>query len=259
VYIFFLITFCYFEQSLAVYESDNELLNDKIQQRVLLLTIDGFRQDYIKTYNLKNFEKIQTESASANLVRPEFPAQTIPSFWSMATGSRVENHGIVANNFYDPVLKKKFQDCDYSYSRLKLWSNSDPIWVDTVKNNLKTGLLFWPESNQHVYDPYLYKTMNHPTMSLIEKIDITIDLISNGNFVFCVIKHNQPAMVSYEYGIGSEEFNRTLNSLDESLGHLMDKLEKHGLAKAKDFNLLILSNHGKYASLKLVRPMYFFI
>lgn len=241
----FIIAICYFEHSFAYFEADNELLNDKTQQRILLLTIDGFRHDFIKNYNLKNFKKIVSQSSSTKFVQSEFPAQSIPSFWSMATGAHVENHGIVANNFYDPVLKRKFDEFDYSYSRLKLWSKLDPIWVDTVKNKLRTGLLFWPERSEHIFDPFVHKKQNNPTMSLIEKIDIAIDLFTTGKFVFCVIKHNQPSMVSYEHGIGSDEFNRTIRVLDDSIGHLMDKLNRHGLSKAKDFNFIILSNHGK--------------
>ena len=33
---------------------------------------------------------------------------TFPNHWTLATGLHPESHGIVANEFYDPILKKDF-------------------------------------------------------------------------------------------------------------------------------------------------------
>ena len=230
--------------------SDVEMLASGIQQRVLLITIDGFRSEYIKTYKLPNFQRFIKHGVYSQFMLSEFPSLTIPSFWSMATGVHTDKHGLVSNNFYDPILNRKFDHADYSYTRLKLWSNYDPIWVDAVKSGLKTGLLFWPTPNQMLYNPLAQKKVHTHTkksLSLNEKIDVAIDLFRNGEFQFCVVRHNEPGMVSFEEGIGGERFNRTMRKLDESLGYLLMKMEHNFMIDASlDFNVMIVSNYGRF-------------
>ena len=48
----------------------------------------------------------------------------------MVTGSNVENHGIIADDFYDPVFKEHFRN---SKSDLKWWNSSEPVWSTAVK------------------------------------------------------------------------------------------------------------------------------
>ena len=238
------------------YGSDNEILLSSIQQRILLINLNGFQQNYIKDYDLKNFKQFQLKSANSKYMVPDFPGLFLPNFWSSMTGYHVDKHGIVSNNFYDPILKQKFDQNDYSYSRLKLWSNYDPIWIDTVKNNLKTGVLFWPQPHEMIHDPF-YRKQNHENnhnnnnnfkwdLTFNEKIDITVDLFKSEGFEFCVINHNEPNMASFKYGIGSLEFNRTIIDLDQSMGYFMKKLKTNGLMGTTDFNTIIMSNHGNF-------------
>ncbi len=235
--------------------SDAEILSS-VQQRVLLITIDGFRADYIKEYSLSNFERFILHGVYSRYLVSAYPALSIPSFWSMATGVHVEKHGIVSNNFYDPVISRKFDYQDFSYNRLRLWSNYDPIWVDAVKAKLKTSLLFWPKPNEILYDPFLKsdnENKNHKSISLNEKIDIAIDLFRNANFKFVVINHNQPSMSAFKHGIGGSLFNETLQGLDQSIEYLFRKLAQNFMLDASsDFNVIILSNYGKYIIILLI-------
>ena len=228
------------------FNGDNEILNVNAQQRVLLITIDGFRHDFISRYNLENFKKFQLNGASSLAMLPQFPSLTIPNYWSMVTGVNIERHGIIANNFYDPLMNRKFDEHDYSLDRLKLWSYYDPIWVDAVKKNIKTGVLFWPNFNEWIFNPLLKK--NHIRTSRMltfnEKIDITIDLFKTSGFQFCVINHNEPSLSGNRYGVDSYEFNMTIDDLDQSIGYLNKKLKNNGLSNTFDFNILIVSNQG---------------
>lgn len=236
-----------FKSANGVSLSDVEILST-VQQRILLITIDGFRDDYINEYNLPGFKRFKFHGVHSRYLVPEYPALTIPSFWSMATGVHVENHGIVSNNFYDPVINRKFDNHDYSYNRLKLWSNQDPVWIDAVRAKLKTALLFWPKPKEMVYDPLLKfddNKTNHRALSLNEKIDIAIDLFRNGKFQFVVLNHNQPSGSLFEHGIGGSIFNQTLQTLDQSIQHLLLKLEQNFMFDASlDFNVIVLSNYG---------------
>lgn len=230
----------------SYFNGDNEILNVNAQQRVLLITIDGFRHDFISRYNLENFKKFKSKGASSLAMVPQFPSLTLPNYWSMVTGVNIEKHGIVANNFFDPLINRKFDKNDYSLKRLKLWSNYNPIWVDAVKKNIKTGVLFWPKYNEWIFDPLLETNYLRTSRMLTfnEKIDITIDLFRTSGFQFCVINHNEPSLTASRYGIDSDEFNKTIDDLDQSIEYLEKKLKTYGLSNSFDFNVLIVSNQG---------------
>jgi predicted AlkP superfamily pyrophosphatase or phosphodiesterase len=189
---------------------DNEIL--KIQERMFLITIDGFRYDYIQTYNMKNFKRLQNHGSSALNMYPQFPALTLPNYWSMITGVKVEKHGIISNTFYDPITNKFFKKEDSNYTNLSLWSNFEPIWDTSVKNGLKTAVLFWPNSDNLIFNPLqkYNNSQNVKNKNLTEKIDLAIDFFINEKFKFCILYHNQPSLVSFKYGINSYRFKYIL-------------------------------------------------
>ena len=52
---------------------------------------------------------------------PSYPSLTFPNHYTLVTGLYPEHHGIVANNFYDPIRKQR-----YSYSDPA--TSSDGSW-----------------------------------------------------------------------------------------------------------------------------------
>ena len=182
---------------------------------------------------------------------PQFPALTLPNYWSMVTGVSVEKHGIVANNFYDPTYRRMFTKQHANYSNISLWSAYPPLWVNAEESGLKTSVSFWPDEDDLFFNPLSYNNDSFfwsNNLSLDEKIDSIIDKFIFEKYKFCVLYHNQPGMVSYRYGINSYRFNKTLEELDKSIGHLVNKLSERGLINAHNFNVLITSNYGNFES-----------
>lgn len=105
------------------------IVNNAIRQRLLIISLDGFRHDFIESYNLKNFASFIEESARALYFNPQFTTQAFPNHWSIATGAYVETHGIVANKFYDPQYNEFFQEQN---RELKWWNATEPFWVSSV-------------------------------------------------------------------------------------------------------------------------------
>ena len=114
------------------------------QQRVLLISFDGFRHDYIKAYNLVHFAEFLKDGSKAGYINPQFTTESYPNHWSMVTGEFVETHGIVANNFDDPVYKEYFSK--RKKDQLKWWNETEPIWSTAVKQGVKTGVFYAPGS-----------------------------------------------------------------------------------------------------------------
>ena len=105
------------------------VVNNARRQRLLIISLDGFRHDFIEKYNLKNFANFIEESARALYFNPQFTTQAFPNHWSIATGAYVETHGIVANKFYDPQYNEFFQEQN---KELKWWNATEPFWVSSV-------------------------------------------------------------------------------------------------------------------------------
>lgn len=105
------------------------------QQRILLVSFGGFRYDFIDNYGLKNFGKFAAESAWAAHLNPQFTTQAFPNHWSIATGAFVEEHGIIANKFYDPHYNDYFHE---NSKEFKWWNNSEPFWFNSVRKGMQS-------------------------------------------------------------------------------------------------------------------------
>jgi predicted AlkP superfamily pyrophosphatase or phosphodiesterase len=84
--------------------------NRSKNQRVLLVSFHGFRFDFIDRFNMINFKLFVTRdrASRAAFLNPQFATQSVPNLWSLVTGAYIESHGIVADSFYDPALRKQF-------------------------------------------------------------------------------------------------------------------------------------------------------
>ena len=71
---------------------------------VLLVSIDGFRADYMDLGITPNLERIAADGARAAWMTPSYPSLTFPNHYTIVTGLRPDHHGIVQNTMHDPVL-----------------------------------------------------------------------------------------------------------------------------------------------------------
>lgn len=70
-------------------------------QPLLLISIDGFRYDYLYRGLTPNLARL-ARSGLHGPMKPQFPTYTFPNHYSLVTGLYPESHGIVGNAFYDP-------------------------------------------------------------------------------------------------------------------------------------------------------------
>ena len=151
--------------------------DNRPQQRpppLLLVSFDGFRADYLKTYPMPNLKSLYSQGVLveelANVfVTKTFPnhyslvnmllllfkgvielwrskqnQQWLPSFPSQVTGLYAESHGILASNMYDPASNKTFA----THSNDPMWwSQAEPLWLTALDSGYKTVAMMWPGSN----------------------------------------------------------------------------------------------------------------
>jgi predicted AlkP superfamily pyrophosphatase or phosphodiesterase len=110
----------------------------------ILVSIDGFRPDYLARGVTPNLSRLAATGVSANM-RPSFPSKTFPNHWTLVTGLRPDRHGIVANSFIDPARP------DETFTMASddpfWWNAAEPIWVTAEKAGIRSATMFWPGAN----------------------------------------------------------------------------------------------------------------
>jgi len=107
----------------------------------ILISIDGFRADYLARGATPTLSALAAEGASASM-RPSFPSVTFPNHYTLVTGLHPDHHGIVGNAFDDATLGR------FSMARTETgwWDQAEPIWITAEKAGLVTATMFWPGS-----------------------------------------------------------------------------------------------------------------
>lgn len=104
---------------------------------MILLSWDGTRWDYPDRIELPALERVAREGVRAERMIPVFPASTFPNHVSLATGTHVDRHGIVANRFHDT------ERGTYDYSDDASWIEAEPVWVTAERQGVRAASFFW--------------------------------------------------------------------------------------------------------------------
>jgi predicted AlkP superfamily pyrophosphatase or phosphodiesterase len=118
------------------------------EQTVVLISIDGFRHDYIELHGAPNIEKIAQQGIRAEGLIPVYPSKTFPNHLSIVTGQYPSSHGIVDNNFYDTERKQHYRMGDGVKD--STWLTTLPIWNLAEFQGVKAATFFWPESEARI-------------------------------------------------------------------------------------------------------------
>lgn len=110
----------------------------------ILVSIDGFRADYLDRGVTPNLSRLAAEGVTAPM-RPSFPSKTFPNHWTLVTGLYPDHHGIVANKMED--ASRADEVFTMASDDPFWWNAADPIWVDAEKAGIRSATMFWPGAN----------------------------------------------------------------------------------------------------------------
>lgn len=214
---------------------------------VLLVSIDGFRPDYLAPDLAPNLSRIAREGVRARWMNPSYPALTFPNHYTLVTGLRPDHHGIVHNTMRDPALGG-FALSDRSAVGDGRWWGGEPIWVGAEKAGLRTAAMYWPGSEAAIdgtrptrWNPYL----EGATLPLDVRVDTVLGWLSEppatrprlATLYFETVDHQ-----SHAHGPRSPQARAAVREVDAAIGRLLRGLDARGLRDRVD--LVVVSDHG---------------
>ncbi len=213
---------------------------------VILISMDGFRWDYVYRGITPNLNKLIDEGVHALSLRPSFPSKTFPNHYSIITGMYPENHGIIFNSFTNTFTGETYQIGDTISTRQSKWYKGEAFWETANRHNIKTASFFWVGSEQDVdykKPTYFYHyDQKIPFEDRVNQVIKWLQLPENERPQFITLYFEEPDSKGHTFGPNSPETNKAIALVDSMLGLLINGLQN---IKMEDkVNIIIVSDHG---------------
>ncbi len=218
-------------------------IND-LEPTIILLSLDGFRWDYLDKYKPPTIESIAKGGVRAKWMIPSFPTKTFPNHYTIATGLYPEHHGIVENNIWD--FGVTFSLGNREEVQNTRWWLGEPIWVTAEKQNVRSAAFFFPGTEAEIADkrPSIWKEYDGK-ISNEERVDTVLSWFDQP-------KDKRPRMITmyfsdtddagHGYSPDSEETKAAVAKVDADIARLIAGLNVRKVGKK--VNLIIVSDHG---------------
>ncbi len=216
---------------------------------VILVSIDGFRWDYLDRYAPPNLLKLATAGVRADGLIPQFPSKTFPNHYTIVTGLTLAHHGIVSNNMKAPDIPGEFSLSNREVQSDPRWWGGEPIWNTAERQGQKTAAMFWPGSEVVIggrrgtyWTPY---QDDMPHEERLKRILGWLQLPGNERPSFLTLYFSDVDNSGHRYGPETEETRAAIAKVDRSIGELVAGVERAGLTDR--VNYVIVSDHGMSA------------
>lgn len=211
---------------------------------VILVSLDGFRADYLDRLDLPNFQRLIQNGVRAQGLIPVFPSVTTPNHYSIATGLYPERHGLVGNVFYDPKREQVFYDAHTRHDGS--WYRGQPIWVTAETQGMVAACYFWFEceaSIQGIRPSYLQPYDERiPNAVRVDQILPWLQFPAERRPHVLTLYMNDLDNAGHHFGADSREIAMAAEAIDQTLGLLLDRLKT--LPIADQVYVVLVSDHG---------------
>lgn len=213
---------------------------------LILISLDGFKAEYIDRYELPNLRRVAQRGARARGMVPVFPSLTFPNHYSVVTGLHPQRHGIVNNRFYDPARKETYAYTEASKVTDATWYGGEPIWVTAESQGMVTACYFWPGSEAPIkgvrpttYNRYTSGISNEARVkTVLEWLQLPVERRPH----MITLYFSEMDEVSHAGPLDRPEILQAAQSLDAVIGQLTAGIEK--LPIGAQVYLVITSDHG---------------
>lgn len=216
---------------------------------VILVSIDGFRWDYLDRYAPPNLSKLAAAGVRADGLIPQFPSKTFPNHYTIVTGLTLAHHGIVSNNMKAPDIPGEFSLSNREVQSDPRWWGGEPIWNTAERQGQKSAAMFWPGSEVLIGGRRgTYWTPYQDDMPHEERLKRILGWLQRPEAErpsFLTLYFSDVDNAGHRYGPESEETRAAIAKVDHSIGELVAGIERAGLTDRVHY--VIVSDHGMSA------------
>jgi predicted AlkP superfamily pyrophosphatase or phosphodiesterase len=220
-----------------------------VEPIVILVSIDGWRWDYLQRFAPPALSKLAAEGVRAEGLIPQFPSKTFPNHYTLVTGLTLAHHGIVSNNMRDPGIPGQFGLSKRDVLADPRWWGGDPIWNTVERQGKVAAAMFWPGSEAVIggrqatywrdFDDDL------PNSDRVKQLLEWLRLPEGKRPSFLTLYFSDVDNAGHSFGPDSEQVREASLKVDQSIGELVAGVAAAGLADR--VNYVIVSDHGMSA------------
>ena len=214
------------------------------RQSVVLVSLDGFRWDYLNRPGARNLRRLAAEGVHAERMVPSFPSLTFPNHYSIVTGLYPEHHGIVSNSMLDSTLGR-FSLSDTVAQKDPRWWGGEPIWATARREGEYAAAFFWPGSEAPVGGGHPVRWMKfNNAFPRPARVDSVLDWLQLPDSTprIVTLYYSDVDHAGHLFGPASPQVDSAIARVDTMIGRLMDGLQVRGLSGR--VNLIVVADHG---------------
>lgn len=213
---------------------------------LLLISLDGFRADYCDLYpdETSHLRALRADGASAEALISVYPSNTFPNHYSIVTGLYPAHHGIINNDFFDPVRGEFFHYNRPAIASDGTWWGGEPIWVTAIKQGRRSACAFWPGSEAAIQGirPTFWRAYDYsiPFEKRLDEMMGWLDVAPAQRPAVITFYLEETNSVGHRFGPHSPQIRTAIKLLDDRVGAIVDRLRQAGTAA----NVIVVSDHG---------------
>ncbi len=215
-----------------------------LKPTVILISLDGFRWDYLDKYKPQAIGKLAKNGVRAKWMIPSFPTKTFPNHYTIATGLYPQNHGIVENNVWD--FGEVFTMSKRKEVENPRWWGGEPVWVTAQKQGQIAASYFFVGTETMIDGerPEKWRVYNGrvPNKMRVDQVLSFFDEPVAKRPTMISMYFSTTDDVGHEFGPDAEETKYAVWEVDEYIERLMFGLKKRGIDN--EVNVIIVSDHG---------------
>jgi predicted AlkP superfamily pyrophosphatase or phosphodiesterase len=215
------------------------------EQTVVLVSLDGFRWDYLDRPQAATLQQLAAEGVRAQRMEAVFPTKTFPNHYTQVTGLYPEHHGIVSNTMVDPVLGR-FAIGDTVAVRDARWWGGEPLWVTAERQGVRAASFFWPGSEAAIGGrrPSWFMRFDDavPHATRVRRVLQWLALPRDSAPRFITLYFSGVDGAGHRYGPEAPQTDSAIADVDRAVGALRAGIR--ALGATDRVNLLVVSDHG---------------
>ncbi len=218
-----------------------------LKPTIILISLDGFRYDYLEKYQPKVLNRLAREGVRAKWMIPSFPTKTFPNHYTIVTGLYPAHNGIVENNIWD--FGTVFTMSKREEVQNPRWWLGEPIWVTAEKQGQIAASYFWVGSEAAIEgeSPTFWRAWNGkvPAEMRVDKVLSWLDLPQEKRPTMITLYFSDVDDAAHEFSPDAEETKYAVWNVDRYIGRLIDGLKLRKIDN--QVNVIVVSDHGMAA------------